>query len=76
MKEGGDKRQCKEFVDGSNSTTCGDYISDTPADPYKWSGCSYVGTDLDEHGQRYAPDPSNYMPYAGNHAVLDSPMGR
>jgi len=65
VKEGGDKRQCKEFVDGSNSTTCGDYISDTPADPYKWSDCSYVGTDLDEHGQRYAPDPSNYMSYAG-----------
>jgi len=24
---------CPEFVDGTNGTTCGDYISDTPADP-------------------------------------------
>ncbi len=65
VKEAGDNRQCEEFVDGSNSARCGDYISDTPADPNKWSGCSYVGTNLDGHGQRYSPDPSNYMSYAG-----------
>ena len=64
-EEGGDDRPCPEFVDGSNSTTCGDYISDTPADPNEWSVCSYVGTKHDGHGQRYAPDPSNYMSYAG-----------
>ena len=35
--EGGDPNQCMELVDGSNSTICGDYISDTPADPnIKW----------------------------------------
>ena len=64
VKEAGDNKQCKEFVDGSNSARCGDYIADTPADPNKWNECSYVGADLDGHGQRYAPDPSNYMSYA------------
>ncbi|MDR3328431.1 MAG: hypothetical protein LBT04_10075 [Prevotellaceae bacterium] len=34
VNEGGsDTHQCKELVDGSNGATCGDYISDTPADP-------------------------------------------
>ena len=28
---------CSELVDGSNSSTCGDYIEDTPADPCLWS---------------------------------------
>ena len=65
-KDSNDKRQCQEFVDGSNSTTCGDYISDTPADPCIWSTntCAYTGIIKDGHKQKYSPDASNYMSYA------------
>ena len=63
---GGDLSQCAELVNGSNSTTCGDYISDTPADPDVWSpnSCSYTGTGLDANGQEYNPSTSNLMSYA------------
>ena len=64
VKEKGDAIQCPELADGSNSTTCGDYVSDTPADPNKWSGCSYIGPTFDISKHRYTPDPSNYMSYA------------
>ncbi len=50
-QEGTDPFQCAELVDGSNSTTCGDYVSDTPADPdmdfdvnlsnCTWNGCKW-----------------------------------
>jgi hypothetical protein len=33
VTEEGDSFQCPELVNGSNSSTCGDYIADTPADP-------------------------------------------
>ncbi len=61
-----DTNQCAEFVDGSNSSICGDYISDTPADPNRWSNnsCSYIGTGVDGHGDSYTPNASNYMSYA------------
>lgn len=63
--EGGDGNQCSEYVDGTNSSTCGDYIADTPADPNRWSNCAYIGTSTDAHGDEYVPDPSNIMSYAG-----------
>ncbi|WP_167332545.1 M43 family zinc metalloprotease [Bacteroides timonensis] len=56
---------CAELVDGSNSTTCGDYISDTPADPNIWNGCTYIGNITDAHGDSYSPSSSNLMSYAG-----------
>lgn len=62
---GGDGNQCSEYVDGTNSSTCGDYIADTPADPNRWSDCTYIGTSTDAHGDGYVPDPSNIMSYAG-----------
>lgn len=57
---------CSELVDGSNSSTCGDYIEDTPADPCLWSifGCDYVGNEKDANGDSYSPDPTNLMSYA------------
>ena len=55
---------CKELVDGSNSDTCGDYITDTPADPKEWDGCIYNGSGRDANGDIYIPDPSNIMSYA------------
>jgi hypothetical protein len=66
------ERGCLEKPDGSNCTTCGDYVCDTPADPtlYKiryWvdneTNCSYNGTfTLD--GQPYNPDTRNIMSYS------------
>ena len=55
---------CMELVDGSNSSTCGDYITDTPADPNQWDGCDYIGIETDANNDVYAPDPSNMMAYS------------
>lgn len=55
-----------ELVDGSNSTIAGDFISDTPADPYIWnSDGTYGGGNLtDANGDVYHPDPTNVMSYS------------
>ncbi|RKE92190.1 T9SS type A sorting domain-containing protein [Ichthyenterobacterium magnum] len=58
-----------ELVDGSNCTTEGDYICDTPADPRLSysnvnSSCVYTGTDTDANGDSYVPDTSNVMSYS------------
>ncbi|MCB0445928.1 MAG: T9SS type A sorting domain-containing protein [Gelidibacter sp.] len=58
-----------ELVDGSNCTTEGDYLCDTPADPklsYSnvTSSCTYIGTDTDANGDTYVPDPQNVMSYS------------
>lgn len=55
-----------EFVDGSNSTTAGDLIADTPADPNAWIGGKYDSSRglRDGHGQSYTPDPHNVMSYS------------
>ena len=64
---------CPELVDGSNSDTCGDHVSDTPADPVQlrnegsyfdpvsctWSNPSLV----DANGQNYDPDETLIMSY-------------
>lgn len=69
---------CPELVDGSNATICGDYVSDTPADPIQlWdcsdASCNFVSTCLvdnntqlpivDANGQQYSPDIHNIMAY-------------
>ncbi|MDR3133046.1 MAG: hypothetical protein LBU42_03360 [Prevotellaceae bacterium] len=64
VDERGDANQCKELVNGSNSSICGDYITDTPADPNIWNGCNYNGSVRDTNNQSYNPDPSNYMAYS------------
>ena len=60
-----------EYVDGSNCSTAGDEICDTPADPRLnqggyMSGCNYVApvTVVDPQGDNYQPDTGNYMSYA------------
>ena len=54
-----------ELVDGSNSATAGDYITDTPADPGLWNNlCTYIGTITDANGDEYNPDPENIMSYS------------
>lgn len=58
------KNACPELVDGSNSDICGDYITDTPADPCLWSYGTYIGTITDAAGNYYTPDPTNFMSYS------------
>ena len=59
---------CPELVNGSNSTTCGDYIADTPADPFIGmnvnSSCQWLGSGTDANGDPYAPDTHNIMSYS------------
>ncbi|HIN39668.1 MAG TPA: hypothetical protein EYM84_05295, partial [Flavobacteriales bacterium] len=61
-----------ELVDGSNCTVAGDDICDTPADPnltYLVDGlsCLYIGTETDDNGELYSPDPTNIMSYSQKH---------
>lgn len=56
-----------ELVDGSNCETSGDWICDTPADPYPHgftvNSCQYTGTVVDANGDLYTPDTENIMSY-------------
>lgn len=57
-----------ELVDGSNCTSAGDKVCDTPPDP-NLSGkvtndCVYTGTGRDRNGQAYNPDTYNMMSYS------------
>ncbi len=61
-----------ERVDGSNCTTAGDLVCDTPADPGLGSfnvnsACSYTGSAVDQVGDPYAPDPTQLMSYSLKH---------
>lgn len=58
-----------ELVDGSNCTTAGDQICDTPADPTLSTStvngaCVYTGVDTDANGDSYTPQTNNYMSYS------------
>ena len=58
-----------ELVNGSNCTTAGDRICDTPADPQLGSSnvsasCMYTGTSTDANGDTYVPNPNNIMSYS------------
>lgn len=52
---------CAENINGSNCSSCGDYVCDTPADPCLWgqvnSNCQYIG------GGGFNPDVTNIMSY-------------
>nr|WP_302850226.1 M43 family zinc metalloprotease [Polaribacter cellanae] len=66
--EGGNDNPCPELVNGSNSTTCGDYVTDTPADPYldfdvNQSTCEWNSSGADANGDSYNPDEKNVMSY-------------
>jgi len=63
--EEGDSNQCPEYVNGTNSDVCGDYITDTPADPNNWFYGIYIGIETDANGDSYNPDPLNFMSYSG-----------
>ena len=62
----------KELADGSNCSTAGDLVCDTPADPYINpqptslyidSGCMFISMDKDTNGQYYDPHTGNIMSY-------------
>ena len=59
-----------ELVDGSNCTTAGDLLCDTPADPGLDppnnidNACNYTGTEKDANGDSYSPDTHQIMSYA------------
>ncbi len=71
---------CKELVNGSNADTCGDFVADTPADPYietnSANNCNSVnyntgvwtGTCKDANNQLYTPSMHNYMSYWPNYS--------
>lgn len=66
----------KELVNGTNADIAGDYLRDTPADPNIWEGgYYYAGGDLrDANGDKYKPDPENFMSYCYNMRSKFSPM--
>ena len=59
-----------ELVSGSNCSSGGDRICDTPADPQLNGSnvsnvsCVYTGNDTDAQGQFFDPDTSNIMSYS------------
>ncbi len=56
----------RELVNGSNCTTAGDAVCDTPADgrgSHNSSTCTYTDTRRDSNGDRYRPDVDNMMSY-------------
>ena len=61
-----------ELVNGSNCSTAGDRVCDTPADPLingsnvSSVNCMYTGAATDAMGQFYDPDTSNIMSYSPN----------
>lgn len=64
VTETGDPDQCPEYVSGSNSDICGDYITDTPADPnmefnVDVTTCEWLGY----RGVQYYPDELNILSY-------------
>ncbi len=72
--EGADDPLNAELVDGSNCTTAGDEICDTPADPYVPGdavtdyvdvdqGCRFINRKRDGNGEYFVPDVGNVMSY-------------
>ena len=65
-----------ELVNGSNCSTDGDYVCDTPADPQLGNSnvntsCVYDGSapytsggGVDANGQQFVPNPNNVMSYS------------
>ena len=66
--EQGDPNQCAELVNGSNGNLCGDYVTDTPADPRILgqvnSSCNWTGSGMDSNGDNYNPDETLIMSYS------------
>lgn len=65
----GDFGECAELVNGSNADVCGDYVTDTPADPHimfnvnNTTDCEWTGAGNDANGDPFNPDERNLMAY-------------
>ncbi|MEM6343162.1 MAG: T9SS type A sorting domain-containing protein [Bacteroidota bacterium] len=57
-----------EYVDGSNCSSAGDDVCDTPADPNLFGrvdmNCNYTGNQVDAKGDPFQPMTNNIMSYA------------
>ena len=57
-----------EYVDGTECSTRGDGLCDTPADPnlsdLVGDSCEYIGEYVDGHGDQFDPDETNLMSYS------------
>lgn len=80
--EESDATTCPEWANGANGESCGDYVADTPADPYTYPGtsgcnsmaypnCVWNGTCRDVFNQLYNPQLNNYMSSWINTSVCD-----
>ncbi len=76
---------CAELVNGSNGSTCGDLVADTPADGVAWrnvitSGCFYNNTTVkDPNNQLYSITPvidENIMAYLPNQCMAKFTYGQ
>ena len=69
-----------EYVNGSNCSTAGDLICDTPADPQlSYSkvdfDCNYTAAETDVNGDYYTPNTNNVMSYSRHHCRTElTPM--
>lgn len=64
----------EELVNGSNCSVAGDFLCDTPAEPFNngngilgyvfTNTCEYFGTFRDANNQLYNPDTHNFMGYS------------
>jgi hypothetical protein len=55
---------CLENIDGSNCTSCGDYICDTPADPYLLYAVDADCVYTLQSSSQFRPDTRNIMSYS------------
>ena len=79
--EGGDPAQCAELVNGSNANTCGDYVTDTPADPHlhfnvNSPACTWTSSGTDANGDSYNPDETLVMAYTHPDCMSYFSMGQ
>ena len=69
-----------ELVNGSNCSSKGDDICDTPADPNLSglvnSSCVYTGSGSDANGDTYVPNPRNIMSYARKSCRTEMTVGQ
>lgn len=75
---------CAEYVNGSNSATCGDYVNDTPADSdigfcLDAASCTWTGTPFNNWGQcnlfangTPVPTDPNGDPYSPDETIIMS----
>ncbi|TNE53816.1 MAG: hypothetical protein EP338_09815 [Bacteroidetes bacterium] len=72
-----DPNPCQELVNGTNCSSCGDFVCDTPADPTRFNvdetSCNRIfpnncrpsgaNNDIDVNGDHYSPLDGNIMDY-------------